>query len=210
MPSLASPPPAERTLYVVHFLQPIEESFLLRTFSHAGKIKKTIIGSFQPKRASKRAHKRRTLHYALVVFKSAEALAKLSNSRFLQKAINTRAKREVGFAANPFLDGEEKLVPGEDSEDEDLAPEERKKRREEKERKRKLEAQGFTLVTMDDVTGGNKRRGRDTYGTVVEGITEEEMAKLVEKQKMKQQLKEAADDEGPGYTTNKEKRNQIK
>lgn len=46
VPMLASPPPPERTLYVVHFMQQIEESFLLKTFSHAGKIKKTIIGSF--------------------------------------------------------------------------------------------------------------------------------------------------------------------
>ncbi len=45
-PTLASPPPPERTLYVVHFLQKIEESFLLKTFSVAGKIKKTIIGSY--------------------------------------------------------------------------------------------------------------------------------------------------------------------
>ena len=45
-PTLANPPPPDRTLYVVHFLQKIEESFLLRTFSVAGKIKKTIIGSY--------------------------------------------------------------------------------------------------------------------------------------------------------------------
>ena len=50
MPSLVTPPPSDRTIYVVHFLQKIEESFLLKTFSHAGKIKKTIIGSYQPKR----------------------------------------------------------------------------------------------------------------------------------------------------------------
>ena len=50
MPNLATPPPSDRTIYVVHFLQKIEESFLLKTFSHAGKIKKTIIGSYQPKR----------------------------------------------------------------------------------------------------------------------------------------------------------------
>ena len=34
---------------------------------------------------------------------------------------------------------------------------------------------------MDDVTGGGKRRGRDKYGTVVEGISEKEMEKFVEK-----------------------------
>jgi len=88
MPEIATPPPPERTVYVVHFEQPIEENFLLKTFSHAGKIKKTIIGSFQPKRAARRADKRRTLFYALVVFKTEEALAKLKNSRFLQKKLN--------------------------------------------------------------------------------------------------------------------------
>jgi len=81
---LATPPPAERTIYVVHFLQKIEENFLLKTFSHAGKIKKTIIGSYQPKKAQRRAHKRRTLHYALIVFKSEEAIEKLSDSKWLQ------------------------------------------------------------------------------------------------------------------------------
>jgi len=140
LPSLASPPPPDRTLYVVHFLQPIEESFLLRTFSHAGKIKKTIIGSYQPKRAARRAHKRRTLYYALIVFKTAESLEKLKNSKFLQKKINARAKRAVGFTANPFLEGEEALVPGESEEDEDLDDEEREKRRKLLEHKRNLAA----------------------------------------------------------------------
>ena len=46
LPTLASPPPPERTLYVVHFLQKIEEGFLLKTFGQVDKIKKTIIGSF--------------------------------------------------------------------------------------------------------------------------------------------------------------------
>lgn len=205
MPTLVSPPPADRTLYVVHFLQSIEESFLLRTFSNAGKIKKTIIGSFQPKRAARRAHKRRTLYYALVVFKTADALEKLKDSKYLQKKINTKAKRDIGYAANPFLEGEDNLVPGESSEDEDLEPEEREKRKKHLEHKRKLEEQGFTLVTMDNSNKG--KRGRDSYGTVVEGITEEEYQQYMEKQKMKEKLKNASAEEGPGYMTNKEKRN---
>ena len=44
--AIADAPPEAKSLYVVHFLQPIEESFLLKTFGHAGKIKKTIIGMF--------------------------------------------------------------------------------------------------------------------------------------------------------------------
>lgn len=86
----------------------------------------------------------------------------------------------VGFTANPFLDGEDALVPDGSDEDEDLDEEERAQKKHLKERKKKLEAEGFTLVTMDDVKQKN-RRGRDIYGTVVEGVTEEEMQKLVEK-----------------------------
>ena len=129
MPALASPPPPERTLYVVHFLQKIEESFLLRTFKHAGKIKKTIIGSYQPKRAQRRAHKRRTIYYALVVFKTSEALEQLADSKFIQKKINAHAKKQVGFAANPFLAGEESLIPRDSEEEDDLDDEEREERR---------------------------------------------------------------------------------
>ena len=66
------------------------------------------------------------------------------------------------------------------------------------------------MVTMDDVNS-HRKRGKDSYGTVVEGVTEAEIKKLVEKQKLRQKIKSAGDsDTGPGYTTNKEKREQIK
>lgn len=181
MPMLATPPPADRTIYVVHFLQKIEENFLLKTFSHAGKIKKTIIGSYQPKKTQRRSHKKRILHYALIVFKSADAVEKLSDSKFLQKKINSHAKKTVGFAANPFLAGEENLIPQNDSDDEDLDDEEKEKRRKFQEHKRSIEAKGFTLVTADD-TNTHRKRGRDTYGTVVMGVSEEEMKREIEKQ----------------------------
>ena len=49
-----------------------------------------------------------------------------------------------------------------------------KKQKEEKRkflaRKRELETQGFTMVTEDD-TNPHRRRGRDSYGTVVHGVT---------------------------------------
>ena len=80
----------------------IEEEFLMKTFSHAGKIKKTIIGSYKPK-VSRRAHKR-TIYFALVVFKEAASADKVVNdSKFLQNKINSLAKRDVGYQANPFL-----------------------------------------------------------------------------------------------------------
>ena len=140
MPSLASPPPSDRTIYVVHFLQQIEESFLLKTFSAAGKIKKTIIGSYTPKRAAKRAHKKRVLYYALVVFKTAEAVERLGDSKFLQKKINAQAKKNIGFSANPFLKGEEQLIPDDDEMEEDMDEEEKEQRRKFLAHKRKVEA----------------------------------------------------------------------
>ncbi len=72
----------------------------------------------------------------------------------------------------------------EDEDDEDLTPEEREKKKADLEYRRKMEAEGFTTVTLDS---GNKyrKRGKDSYGTVVEGVTQEEMDKLVEKQRMR-------------------------
>ena len=74
-------PPESKSIYVVHFLQPIEESFLLKTFNHAGKVKKTIIGMFKPRSKKKQ---RRTLYFAIVVFKSEESVQKLiADSKYL-------------------------------------------------------------------------------------------------------------------------------
>lgn len=76
------PPPKEKTLYVVHFDQPIEESFLLRNFSLAGPIKKIHMGKFKP-RASKKKSKR-TVYFGLVVYKDARSVeAILADSKFL-------------------------------------------------------------------------------------------------------------------------------
>ena len=66
------PPPSDRTLYVVHFEQPIEESFLLRTFAHGGPIKQIHLGKFRPKASNKK--NKRTVHFGLVVLKHAESV----------------------------------------------------------------------------------------------------------------------------------------
>ena len=65
------------------------------------------------------------MHYALVVFKTSEAIDKLKESKFLQKKINAHAKKTFNFAANPFLTGEDKLVPQNDSDDSDMDEEEK-------------------------------------------------------------------------------------
>lgn len=111
--AIADAPPEAKSLYVVHFLQPIEESFLLKTFGHAGRIKKTIIGMFKPKSKKKQ---RRTLYFAIVVFKSEESVDKLINdSKFLQGKVNRLARKQVGFMTNPFLANETDLIRDNDS-----------------------------------------------------------------------------------------------
>ena len=90
---------------------------MLKTFSHAGKIKKTIIGEFKPK-ASRRAHKR-TIYFALVVYKKEESAALLGDSKFLQTKVNTMARKQIGFMANPFLTGEDKTLVESDAEGSD-------------------------------------------------------------------------------------------
>ena len=94
------------------------------------------------------------------------------------------AKKKNGFTANPFLVGENNLIVNSDD-DSDMDPEEREKRNKFLEHKKKIEAQGFTLVTTDD-TNPHRKRGRDTYGTVVEGITDEQVQELMEKKQLEQ------------------------
>ena len=61
------------------------------------------MGKFRP-RASRRKNKR-TLHFALVVYKEADACQRvLEDSKFLQAKINKAARSTIGFAKNPFLD----------------------------------------------------------------------------------------------------------
>ena len=71
------------------------ESFIMRTFEHAGKINQTHIGNFKPKASKK--NQKRTLYSATVVFKHAEALEQLANPAFLQGKINKIAKKQLRF-----------------------------------------------------------------------------------------------------------------
>ena len=101
---IASPPPEDRSLYVVHFDQEIKESFLLKTFQYVGEIAQTHISHFKPK-ASKKKQKR-TLYFAIVVFKRAESLDKLlgvDGARYLQGKVNKAAAKTIKFSENPFL-----------------------------------------------------------------------------------------------------------
>lgn len=62
--------PEDRTLYVCHFVRPIDEATINKYFGIAGKIKQIHIGEYKNKANNKR--KRRTVHFAIVVYKNAE------------------------------------------------------------------------------------------------------------------------------------------
>jgi hypothetical protein len=62
--------PEDRTLHICHFLRPIEETTIQKYFGGAGKIQQVQIGEFRNKANKKQ--KRRTLYFALVVYKRAE------------------------------------------------------------------------------------------------------------------------------------------
>lgn len=70
--------PEDRTLYVCHFNRAIEESFVQKYFGMAGKVKQVHLGEYKNKANNKR--KRRTVYFALVVYKSASDVAALLQS----------------------------------------------------------------------------------------------------------------------------------
>lgn len=90
---------------MVHFDQTIQESFLMKTFNQfVGPVAQTHIGHFKPKASKKKA--KRTLYFAIVVFKAAESLTKLmgaDGARHLQGKVNKAAQKTVKFSENPFL-----------------------------------------------------------------------------------------------------------
>lgn len=62
--------PKERTIQICHFNKPIDENTVQKFFGLAGKIKQIQIGDYKNKGNNKR--KRRTVYFALVVYKSAD------------------------------------------------------------------------------------------------------------------------------------------
>ena len=62
--------PEERTLQVCHFVRAIEEEFIHKYFGMVGKIKQIHLGQFKNK--ANKSRKRRTMYFALVVYKKKE------------------------------------------------------------------------------------------------------------------------------------------
>ena len=84
--------PAERSVYLCHFLRPIEEEFIQKYFGKVGKIKQIMIGEYKNKACNKR--KRRTIYYAIVVFKLASDCQRiLSDSKLVQSIVNSVTKK---------------------------------------------------------------------------------------------------------------------
>lgn len=115
-----------------HFLRPIEESFIQKYFGLVGKLSQVHIGEYKNKANNKR--KRRTVYFAIVVYKRAEdCQLVLREPRFLQAKVNQVTKKggNVKFAANPFAN------EGDDEDDEENMDDEHKER---------MEEGGFTIV----------------------------------------------------------------
>ena len=56
---------------------------------------------FKPRSKKKQ---RRSLYFAIVVFKSEDSVEKLlADNKYLQGKVNRAAKKQVGFMTNPFL-----------------------------------------------------------------------------------------------------------
>jgi hypothetical protein len=173
---IVTPPPSEKTIYVVHFDQPIEESFLSKTFSMAGPIRKIHLGKFRP-RASKRKNKR-TIHFALIVYKEKNSCQRvLEDSKFLQGRINKVAKATMGFTKNPFLEKDLDIDDQSDSEPSDTEVQA-------KVQKAKMEEDGFTLVEAEAFKP-KRLKARDAFATVVKGTTREKALEQIEAKRRK-------------------------
>lgn len=108
--------PADRSIYVCHFLKPLTEDILHKLFGIVGKLKQIHIGEYKNKANNKR--KRRTVYFAIVVYKNAEDCQTVLNEpKYLQAKVNKVMKKSAKFSRNPFAreDGSD----GEDSEHED-------------------------------------------------------------------------------------------
>ena len=147
---------------------------------------------FKPKSKKKQ---RRTLYFAIVVFKNDESVDKiLGDSKFLQGKVNRHAKKQIGFMANPFLAGEQDLLNSDSEAEEEVGH---------KNDKAKMEEGGFTLVEQD-IDNPTRTRGRDKYNNAQKGISVEEAEKFVERQESKKT------GDGLAYVPNSEKKDKIK
>ena len=161
--------PTDRTIQLCHFVKPIDENTVQKFFGLAGKIKQIQIGEYKNKANNKR--KRRTVYFALVVYKKVEdCKVVLNDPKFLQGKVNKLMKKSVKFSSNPFA-AEEDDVSEKESENEDDKVT--------AEHNAKMEEGGFIMVKPETL-GSKKGRGSDGVNTV-QGISQEEAQEYLER-----------------------------
>ena len=150
-------------MYICHFDRQIDPEFVKKFFGKVGKIKQINLGSYRNKANNNRKGKRRTIHYAIVVYKhekDAQNLLGPNGAKLLQSIVNKVKKKSVKAYANGFGASDDEL---EDDSDEDA---EARKERE------AMEEGGFTLVKEGAHTLESKRkRVGDGVHTTMLGIT---------------------------------------
>ena len=128
-----------------HFEQAIKEEFIMKYFNKT-QIKKVEIGQYRNKSTNARKGKRRTIYFAIVVFRSEDYMESLLKTpQTLQDRVNKIAGRQIK-AMNAGMFDED--GDSEDTDDDDEKKETRAKKRTHKEM---MEEGGFTVVDR----GGN-------------------------------------------------------
>ena len=170
--------PEARSLYMCHFVQPIKEDFIMKYFNKT-QIKKVEIGQYRNKSTNARKGKRRTIYFAIIVFRNEDYMQSLlSTPQALQDRVNKIAGRQLRSFNQGIFDED---GASSDSDDD----EERKALRARKRTHREMmEDGGFTVVDR----GGNfmsskKQKTKDEHETnVVHGISHEEAQRIYKEQ----------------------------
>jgi hypothetical protein len=144
-----------RAVFVCHFLRPIEEAFLRRYFGAVGKISELHLGKF--KNAANNKRKRRTVYFAVLVYKAAaHAQQVCTDPKLLQNLVNKALKRE---AKAQLLEEDQ-----DESEEDD----------EEAQKRQRMTEGGFTIVEAGAANlqaKTKKQRVSDGLATSMAGIS---------------------------------------
>ena len=170
------------------------EETLQKLFGIVGKLKQIHIGEYKNKANNKR--KRRTVYFAIVVYKNVEDCKMVLNEpKFLQSKVNKVMKKSAKFSKNPFA---------RDEDDSDLDSEEEAAKNDpsKKEHTAQMQDGGFTMV-IPLAQGSSKGRGTDGVNTV-QGISKEEAQEYYDKQQLRYNPETGVDKEGGvTYTSNR-------
>lgn len=74
--------PEDRSLYLCHFARAVEESFINKYFGR-NQIKRVEYGQYRNKTSNGRKNKRRTIYFAIIVYREAEFLKQVLTTKLL-------------------------------------------------------------------------------------------------------------------------------